>query len=458
MPTFDYQAQTPSGEIVSGVVFGTSLDHAARDLAAQGMQVTRIGLSVNPNDPLSGVPAGRPLSGAQVAQPRIQPSAPAMPGQSLGVENRSSENVPPQSSASRVAGPSTEERSYAETAVWGPLVGQVPLAKLFFFFKQLATLLKSGVPIVQSLDTLAGQARHPKLESIIRELKGHVEAGRPMTAGMQRYPEVFTPIMVSLTRAGEEGGFLDNSLSQIAVYLEKEIALRNLYKRLTIWPKIEVGVSVVVVIGANLIIDQIKPDARHLSSPLTTASTWIWLGPLIVALFLFFKVGLANPRIKYNWDTIGANLPGIGKMLRELSTAKFGRAFGALYKGGVPLQKAMQMSADACGNEFLRAKIYPAARKLEDGAGIAATFTETGAFSPIVLDMVSTGERTGNMEEMLEKMADFYEDEATTKSTQVATWIGVILALCVCIYVGYIVVTFYTGIGQDTQHMINDAG
>jgi type II secretory pathway component PulF len=334
----------------------------------------------------------------------------------------------------------------------------VPIEKLFFFYKQLATLVKSGVPIVQSLDTLAGQARHAKLESIIREIKGHVEASRPMTAGMQRYPEVFTPIMVSLTRAGEEGGFLDTSLAQIASYLEKEIALRNLYRRLTIWPKIELFFSVIVIIAANAIITAIKPDARHLSSPLTTPTTWLWLGPLLVFLFFFFKLGLANPRIKFNWDLVAANLPGMGKMMRELAAAKFGRAFGALYKGGVPLQKAMQMSADACGNEYLRSKIYPAARKLEEGAGIATTFAETGAFSPIVLDMVSTGERTGNLEEMLEKMSEFYEDEATTKATQVATWVGILLATCVAIYIGYIVVTFWQGYGQDTQHSISDAG
>jgi len=209
-----------------------------------------------------------------------------------------------------------------------------------------------------------------------------------------------------------------------------------------------------------MIIDQVKQsnDARHLSSPLTTLSTWFWLGPLLIALFLFFKVGLANPRIKYNWDSIGTNLPGIGTMLKELSAAKFGRAFGALYKGGVPLQKAMKMAADACGNEYLRAKIYPAARGMEDGEGIAATFAATGAFSPIVLDMVATGERTGNLEQMVEKMAEFYEDEATVRATQVATWVGVIVFLFVALYIGWIIISFYTGVGQDATKALQDSG
>jgi MSHA biogenesis protein MshG len=446
MPTFEYQAQNGSGEPVSGVVFGVSLDHAARDLASQGLKVTNIGVAANPNDPLSGVSSARPVQAAQA--PTAAPAETASP---------EGETPPP---GATYAAPPTEERSYAETSVWGPLVGQVPLEKLYFFFKQLGTMLNSGVPFVQSLDTLAKQARDPKLEGIIREIRGHVEAGRPMTAGLQRYPEVFRPIIVSIIRAGEEGGFLAPSVSQVANYLEKEIALRNLYKRLTLWPKIELAASFVIIIAANLIIDSVKqsPDARKLSSPLTTLSTWFWLGPLLIALFLFFRVGLANPRIKYNWDTIGTNLPGIGNMLRELSAAKFGRAFGALYKGGVPLQKAMQMAADACGNEYLRARIYPAARRMEDGEGIAATFAATGAFSPIVLDMVATGERTGNLEQMVEKMSEFYEDEATVKATQVATWVGVIVFLFVALYIGYIVITFYTGMGQDLSKGMSDSG
>jgi type II secretory pathway component PulF len=457
MPTFEYQAQNGAGEIVSGVVFGVSLDHAARDLASQGLKVTQIGIAVNPNDPLAGFAASRPGQASAAPVPATATSGVSAYRPPGGSERAAVASDSTTSSRTQQA-PPTEERTYAETSVWGPLVGQVPLDKLYFFFKQLGTMLNSGVPIVQSLNTLAGQARHSKLEGIIREIRGHVDAGRPMTAGLQRYPEVFTPIMVSLVRAGEEGGFLSMAVAQIANYLEKEIALRNLYKKLTLWPKIELFSSIAIIIVANAVIDQVKPDARHLSSPLTTASTWIWLGPLIVGIFLFLKLGLANPRVKFNWDTFATNVPGIGTMLRELSAAKFGRAFGALYKGGVPLQKAMQMAADACGNEYLRSKIYPAARRMEDGEGIAATFAASGAFSPIVLDMVATGERTGNLEEMVEKMAEFYEDEATVKATQVATYVGLLLFLCVAIYIGYIVITFYTGMGQEMHQNMSDSG
>jgi type II secretory pathway component PulF len=180
-------------------------------------------------------------------------------------------------------------------------------------------------------------------------------------------------------------------------------------------------------------------------SPLTEPSTWVILGPLIVGAFLFFRVGLANPRVRYNFDQFMARVPYVGTTFRQLAMAKFGRAFGALHKGGVPLSKSMLLSADACGNEFLRARMYTAQGKMEEGSGVTETFRDTQAFSPIVLDMVATGETTGNLDHMLTKMSEFYEDEAATRSTQTAQVVGVVLFLCVAIYIGYVVITFYTG-------------
>jgi type II secretory pathway component PulF len=197
--------------------------------------------------------------------------------------------------------------------------------------------------------------------------------------------------------------------------------------------------------GANLIIASVAPGAQGLSSPLTTPATWIFLAPIIIFLFLFFRVGLANGGVKYFWDWLIARLPGMGKIMREFSMAKFGRAFGALYKGGIPLTQCVQMAADACGNEYLRSRMYPAVKILESGAGITETFQSTGAFSPLVIDMVQTGEMTGSLDKMLGKMAEFYEDEAATKSTQLAQITGVVLGLLVAIYIGFIVISFYTG-------------
>lgn len=422
MPTFEYTAIGPDGQRTNGRAYGASLEQVTTELKEKGLDVQRIGTAASAYDPLSANVAHSPATGTKETPSNAEGSGPV----------------------SFVSGPPVEARSYLATSVWGPLVGQVPLPRLLFFFRQFATMSNAGVPIVQSLHTLSNQAQNEKLARIIREMRGHVEAGRPPSAAMQRYPEVFSAVIVSLVRAGEEGGFADESYSLIADYLEREIEIRNLYKRVTFYPKLQIGASILIVLGANVIIGALG-GTEKLASPLTNPITWIFLGPLIVFLFLFLRVGLANPRIKYNWDFVVLLVPGFGKVLRELAMAKFGRAFGALYRGGVPVNRALTLAADACGNEYLRARMYPAYRELEGGRGLFETFKATGAFSPIVLDMVHTGETTGNVDQMLGKMADYYEEEAATKSVQLGQAFGVFVGLCVAIYIGYIVITFYMG-------------
>jgi len=375
MPTFEFTAKAPDGQSVSGSTFGISIDHAMRDLTGKGLQILSIGVAANPGDPLADVQVPIRTAPQTETQARIAVTT---------------------ASASPIAAPPTEQRSYMETSVWGPLVGQVPLKDLMFFFRQAATMLDAGVPIVQAMNTLANQA-NGRFQEILREMVRHVEAGNRLSDCMQRYPEVFSPVMLSLVRAGETGGFLDDSLEIVANYLDREIELRNLYRRVTFYPKLVIGASILIIIVANAIIASVAPGKPGLSSPLTEPVTWIVLTPLLIGGFLFLRVGLANHAVKYNWDQVMARLPYIGTTYRQLSMAKFGRAFGAMHKAGVPLSKALKISADACGNEYLRAQMYPAQHRLEEGVGVTEAFRDTGAFMPIVMDMVATGETSGNL-------------------------------------------------------------
>lgn len=351
------------------------------------------------------------------------------------------------------AAPPTEQRSYIETNVIGQLVGGVALSNLHFFFRQLGTMLAAGINPVQALETLAGQTQSPKLRKVVLETRDHVMAGRPMTVGFQRYPEVFSPLMISMLRVGEEGGFLAEQCRQLSEYIQRDIELRNLIRRETFYPKAVIGFSVIVILGANAIISSVAPGKAGITPPW---AAWTLIALAVVGWFVFKKLILPNGPVRHAWDIFIHKLPWIGKMVHGFAMAKFGRAFGALYKGGVPTGKALQLAADATGNEAVRAKIYPTVGRLDEGAGITETLASTRAFSPIVLDMTRTGEMTGNLDEMLIKMSEYYEDEGQTKARHSATVLGVLALVVVGGFVLYVAMQFYQGYGQSYQPYMNE--
>lgn len=411
MPIFEYRAVDTEGNAISGTMAGASLMAAGAELEKRGYRVDHLALAQMPGDPIP----------AEFGRTETAAAPPVQEGPDI-----------------------TRQRTYVETHIVGQFIGKVPLADLMFFFRQLATMLHAGVGMVQSLETLRNQTSDATLKNIIGELAEHARQGRPLSFGMQRYPEAFSPLILSLIRVGETSGILDETLRQIATYLDREIKLRNNIRRQTAYPKMVIGASIVIILVTNMIITAVGGGGL-LSSPLTNPVTWIFLAPLLAGLWLFVRLGLPNPQIKHNYDQFVQKLPYIGETVKQMAMAKFGRALAALYRGGVSLPDATQLSADACGSEYLRAKIYPAVPRLKDGYGLSQTYAETGAFSPIVLDMVHTGESTGNIDMMLDKMADFYEDESETRSNVMAHILGVVCLVGVGCYIGFIVISFYVG-------------
>ena len=395
MPIYQYSGLNAEGRTERGMIPGSSKEAVTRRLQAKGIEIQELSVAESSGDPL------------------------AAPSEAPRGEGR-----------------------WAQMEAIGPLGGKVPLHHLQFFFRQLASMLGAGIGSAQALTTLAGQARSPRLKQVLEETKRMVVEGQPISAGLQGHPDVFTPLMLSMVRAGEEGGFLSDQCIRMSEYIEREIELRNMIRRETAYPKIAVVLSIIVVFVTNWIIKSLgKPDAVMLVSPLTEASTWFILGPIIIALFVYFKIIKRQPRAQYGWDKFAVHVPYIGSLVHGFCMAKFGRSFGALYGSGVPLPKALKLSADACGNEYVRAQIYPAAADLEAGQDITDAFARTGAFSPIVLDMTRTGETTGNVDEMLNKMAEFYEGEGTVRARQVAIAVSVFCFLLVGLYVAYVYIT-----------------
>ena len=435
MPTFEYQAVDAGGVSVNGNAIGANLESVLSDLGRRGLTVERINVTKLLNDPLADVVDLPPRPPQQSSPPRAE-----TPRSEVEVPQ------PPQ--------PSGVDRSFLQTHVVGPVMLRAPLQAVGFFFRQFATMQNAGVPIVQTMDTLAGQARDARLKPMLEDLSARVKAGWSISSGLERYPETISPVMLSLIRVGEEGGFLADALTMVADYIDREIHLRNMYKRSTFYPKLVLAVSFFIIGVTNTILASVAPGSPGLSSPLSV-TTWIGLAIVGAAIWLFLRVGLANPQIKQGWDNFTLRIPVLGQTLHQLAMAKFGRAFGAMFKAGVPLNRALPLAANSCGNEYLRTKMMPYLRGVETGAGIHETLARTGAFSPIVLDMIGTGEKTGNMEQMVTKVSEYYEMEAESRQTALAMVTGVVIFLLVAIYVAVMVINFYTG---NIQSRIQSSG
>ncbi|MDI9636923.1 type II secretion system F family protein [Kamptonema cortianum] len=408
MPTFEYSAIDDHGQVHKGLTQGQSLDAVAQSLSDKGWQVQSLSIATSNFDPIPP-----PSHGGQ-----------------------SQQSTPPP----------TDQRSVFLTDVIGPAVGGVELKHMQFFFRQLGTMLNAGIAPAHALETLTTQTKDSKLRSIVAETGGHVTAGRPMSVGFQRYPEVFTPIMMGMVRAGEEAGFLGDQCIRLSEYIQRDLELRNMIRRETFQPKLVLFMSVIIILATNMIIQFIKPGARGLPVP---SLLWMVIGAVLAFGIIFNKWALRIPGVRRSWDEFVLGIPVISGMVHGFAMAKFGRAFGAMHEAGLPLGRATKLAADSCGNEALRYRIYGAVAKMDSGESIYETFRETGAFNAIVLDMLKAGEMTGNINEMLVKVSEYYEDDGATKARQGAMTLGAVLLLLVGAYVAYILISFYTGYALD---------
>lgn len=497
MPTFEYTADDANGQSVSGTIIAANLAAAVQTLTNRGLNVGKIDRAQFINDPLSA--QGRPASpGPTPTAPLIgDPSAGTPPEPKLvfdpaaqkgsgqaGSGLAGSEQAGSGQTGATTAAPRQEFSSaanptsgYAHAAGAGPAevpraagsssstthspaatlayaLQRPPLEKLGFYFRQLATMQKAGVPIVQAAQTLAAQQTEPRMQAMAQDVLHSAAAGVSLSTALARHPETVGSVVLAMIQVGETGGFLDEALERADEYIHRDLELRRLYQKVTLYPKLIFASSFIIIAAANAIIAAAAPGKQGLSTPFSLG-TWIILALIAAGVWLYFRVGLKNPAVKLGYDRYILRLPVIGPTMHELAMARFGRAFGALHKAGVPVGDAMHHAASVCGNEELRLRMTPFFDSFREGHTILEVFRSTRSFSPIVLDMVATGETTGNIEQMLEKVADYYEAETSAKQMAIATIVGVVVYLCVAVYVGYIVIGFY---GSYFGGMMSAAG
>ena len=325
--------------------------------------------------------------------------------------------------------------------------------------RQLATMISAGLSLVKSLDILASQASKKKMRKMFTDIKNQIEQGAQFNKALQKYKLVFGDLYINMVAAGEAGGLLDNVLDRLAIYMEKAISLKRKVKAAMMYPSIVLIVAVAVVWGLLVfIIPKFKEMYEGFggSLPALTQFTinlseflgsWygggVILGVIVITSVTVSTLYKRTEKGKFVIDRMMLKIPKIGDLLRKVSVAKFSRTFGTLLNSGVPILDALDIVAKTSGNKYIEKHLIKSKADIEQGKNIVYPLEKAGVFPPMVTQMISVGEETGALDQMLSKIADFYDDEVDRAVEGLTKMIEPMLMLIVGGSVGFIIIAMY---------------
>ncbi|MCG6300375.1 type II secretion system F family protein [Vibrio vulnificus] len=300
----------------------------------------------------------------------------------------------------------------------------VPLEILVLFCRQLYSLTKAGVPLLRSMRGLVQNCENKQLKAALEEVVAELTNGRSLSASMQLHSKVFSPLFVSMIHVGENTGRLDQALLQLANYYEQELETRKRIKTAMRYPTFVISFIVVAMFILNV---KVIPQFASMFSrfgvdwPLPTriligmseffVNYWMLLAGFIVGLIFGFKAWVATADGRERWDKWRLKLPVVGGVVNRAQLSRFSRTFALMLKAGVPLNQSLALSAEAMGNRYLELKILKMKADIEAGSQVSVTAINSGIFTPLVIQMISVGEETGRIDELLMEVADFYDRE-----------------------------------------------
>ncbi len=304
------------------------------------------------------------------------------------------------------------------------LKGAIKVKQIVVFTRQFATMIDAGLPLVQCLEILSNQQEHSAFKQTLIAVKADVESGSTFSDALAKHPKAFDRLYTSLVESGETGGILDTILSRLASHLEKAEALRRKVKGAMVYPVSVLVVAIMVVVLMLIkvipVFEQMFADfggvlpgptqlVINVSHFLQGSIHWMAIGA--VAGFIGFRQLRKTDRGRFSTDALALRLPVIGGVLRKVAVARFSRTLGTMLSSGVPILEALEIVARTAGNLVVERAILKTKASIAEGKTIAEPLAETKVFPGMVVQMVSVGEQTGNMDTMLQKIADFYEDE-----------------------------------------------
>jgi type IV pilus assembly protein PilC len=326
------------------------------------------------------------------------------------------------------------------------------------FTRLFATMIDAGLPIVQCLDILQGQTDNKIFANVLRDVKSSVEQGATFSDSLRRHPKVFDHLYVNLVQAGEVGGILDTILNRLAVYIEKAMKLKRQVRGAMMYPAIVIvvffGVLSILLIfvipgfekmfkdfGAKDELPVLTQMVMAVSRGFVGNILWVFLGTigLLTGLNYYYRTTSGKRRI----HGLMLKAPVLGPVMRKIAVARFTRTLGTLLASGVPILDALEIVAKTAGNMVVEEAIFYARARISEGKNMAQPLMETGVFPPMVVQMVGVGEQTGALDTMLNKIADFYEDEVDVAVSAMTSLIEPVMMVGVGGTVGVVLIAMY---------------
>lgn len=412
MAKFKYIALDKEGRELSGVIESTSENRARKELAAQGFSVSRIA-------EVAAIASDKKASAAKTKKPLF--------GTGVKKEN------------------------------------------ITVFSRQLSTLLKAGLPLLRALEVIGRQEKNPYFKAVVEQLADNVRTGNKFSDGLSQHPKIFDKLYVNMAKAGEAGGVLDVVLDRLSTFQEKALKTTNKVKSAMVYPIVIMGVAVAIVAILMIFVvpqfqkiftDMLKGNARMpaLTQMIIDISdfmkeNYILTGLIIVGVILFVKIFFKTKIGIRVWDTAALKLPKIGDLVMKSTVARFTRTFGTLLASGVPILEALTITRGTIKNSLISDALSRVHDRVRDGENLSTPLDQQNIFPTMVTSMVEVGEETGQLPEMLNRIADNYDDEVDNSVGAITSVIEPIMIVFLALVVGTIVIALFLPIIQIIQNL-----
>jgi type IV pilus assembly protein PilC len=338
---------------------------------------------------------------------------------------------------------------------------KVKTKDLVVFTRQFATLIDAGVPLVQCLDILQQQEKNITFKRIVAQIKNDVESGKTFSESLKKHPEVFDALYVNLVAAGEMGGMLDVALNRLAAYIEKVAKLKKKVQGAMTYPAVVVGIALLVVAVILTyvipIFAQLFRDAGAKLPPLTVLVMSLsdffknyihWIVLAVILIVFLFRRFRKTPKGRDWTDRLILRAPVFGILLRKVAIARFARTLGTMLSSGVPILDSMDIVASTAGNSVIERELRKARASIAEGQTVAEPLAKSGVFPPMVVQMIGVGEATGALDEMLAKIADFYDEEVDVAVDALTSLLEPLMIVFLGVTIGGLLVAMYLPIFQ----------